>query len=64
MFDKFLARKILNKLGKEITSAASTMDLSEVRTQLQRALNDLTFMYDILHLDEIQMIDISKPKTN
>lgn len=64
MFDKFLARKILNKLGKEITSAASTMDLSEVRTQLQRALNDLTFMYDILHLDEIQMIDIGKPKTN
>ena len=64
MFDKFLVRKILNKLGKEITSAASTMDLSEVRTQLQRALNDLTFMYDILHLDEIQMIDIGKPKTN
>lgn len=64
MFDKFLARKILNKLGKEITSAASTMDLSEVRKELQRALNDLTFMYDILHLDEIQMIDISKPKTN
>lgn len=64
MFDKFLARKILNKMGKEIASAASTMDLSEVRTELQRALNDLTFMYDILHLDDIQMIDICKPKSN
>lgn len=64
MFDKFLARKILNKMGKEITSAASSMDLNQVRTDLQRALNDLTFMYDILHLDEIQMIDILNPKTN
>ena len=64
MFDKFLARKILNKMGKEITSASSTMDLNTVKSELQRALNDLTFMYDILHLDEIQMIDISKPKTD
>lgn len=61
MFDKFLARKILNKIGKEVVSARSTSDLNVVSAELQKALNDLTFMYDVLHLDDIQMIDISNP---
>ena len=64
MFDKFLARKILNKIGKEVVSARSTSDLNVISAELQKALNDLTFMYDVLHLDEIQMIDISNPSTN
>lgn len=62
MFDKFLARKMLNKIGKEIVNARTTMDLNVVSSELQKALNDITFMYDILHLDDIQIIDISKPE--
>ena len=52
------------KKGKEIVKGMSSSNQDEVREQLQKALNDITFMYDILHLDDIQMIDISKPKTN
>lgn len=67
MFDQTLARRFLNKIGKEIVKGMSSSNQDEVREQLQKALNDITFMYDILHLDEIECIDIgsSNPtKTN
>ena len=63
MFDAALARKILNKIGKELVNAMTTAE-GETRNEIQRALNDITFMYDILHLDEIEVIDISKQPTN
>lgn len=63
MFDATLARKILNKIGKELVNAMTTAE-GETRNEIQRALNDITFMYDILHLDEIEVIDISKQPTN
>lgn len=59
MFDATLARKILNKIGKELVNAMQTAE-GETRNEIQRALNDITFMYDILHLDEIEVMDISK----
>ena len=64
MFDKVLARRVLNKLGKELVNAFTKATDQEQREQLQKAINDLTFMYDILHLDEIEVIDISKQPTN
>lgn len=63
MFDKVLARRVLNKLGKELVNAFTLATDQEQREQLQRAINDLTFMYDILHLDDIEVIDISKQPT-
>ena len=62
MFDKFLARKILNKIGKEVVNAQASSDMDLISRELQKAINDIGFMYDILHLDEIQMIDISQNK--
>lgn len=63
MFDATLARKILNKIGKELVNAMQTAE-GETRNEIQCALNDTTFMYDILHLDEIEVMDISKKPTN
>ena len=63
MFDATLARKILNKIGKELVNAMQTAE-GDTRNDIQRALNDITFMYDILHLDEIEVVDISKKPTN
>lgn len=63
MFDKVLARRVLNKIGKELVNAMQTAE-GETRNEIQRAFNDVTFMYDILHLDDIEVIDISKQPTN
>jgi hypothetical protein len=54
---------MLNKIGKELVNAMQTAE-GEARNEIQRALNDVTFMYDVLHLDEIEVIDISKKPTN
>lgn len=60
MFDKDLARRFMIKINKEVVEAFAATDNPDVRSQLQRAINDITFMYDILHLnDNIQVIDIS-----
>ena len=63
MFDASLARRILNKIGKELVNAMSTAE-GEARNEIKRALNDVAFMYDVLHLDDIEMINISKKPTN
>lgn len=63
MFDASLARRILNKIGKELVNAMGEAE-GNARNEIQRALNDITFMYDILHLDDIEVIDISKKPTN
>lgn len=62
MIDLSLARRVLNKAGKELTKALADTVLSPDATVLvQKALDDVNFMYDILHLDEIDVIDIRKP---
>lgn len=57
--DADLARRILNKANKEMVSAMVSCRDQETRGYLQKAMNDLTFMYDVLHLDEVRMIDIN-----
>ena len=64
MYDQDLARRFLNKIGKEVVAAMSSLNQDEIRNNLQKALNDVTFMYDILHLNEIECIDISSNPTN
>jgi len=65
MIDLSLARRVLNKAGKELTKALADTVLSPDATVLvQKALDDVNFMYDILHLDEIDAIDIRKNPTN
>lgn len=56
--DPELARRILNKANKSLVEAFSHSNQSEVRYEIQRAMNDLTFMYDVLHLDKIEVINI------
>ena len=63
MYDQDLARRFLNKIGKEVVAAMSSLNQDEIRNNLQKALNDVTFMYDILHLNEIECIDISSNPT-
>lgn len=57
--DADLARRILNKTNKELVAAMCSGKETEMRSHLQNALNTLTFMYDILHLDELELIDIN-----
>lgn len=65
MFDKVLARRVLNKIWKEVMEAFKVSTDPDVRLQLQRAINDLNFMPDILHLEDLEVIDISnKPQLN
>lgn len=63
MFDKVLARRILNKIWKEVMEGFKVSTDPEVVRPLQRALNDLDFMADILHLEDLEVIDISKQPT-
>lgn len=60
MYDPILARRVLNKANKELVAGMSNCTDAFVRECIQKAFNDLTFMYDVLHLDEeLKMIDIS-----
>lgn len=62
MYDKDLARRFLMKINKEVVNAFVLAEEPGQRSELQKAINDITFMYDILHLnDDIQVIDISNP---
>lgn len=62
MFDKDLAKRFLVKINKEVVNAFVMAENQDQRSELQRAINDITFFYDILHLnDDIQVIDISNP---
>lgn len=65
MYDAELTIKMLSKMGKEIVGAMETEEVKEQRQLLQKLLNDLGFLYDILHLSDIsdiQMIDINPTK--
>lgn len=64
MIDLSLARRMLNKIGKELVNAMNATSGETQNNEIQRALNDIAFMYDILHLDEIEVMDISKKPTN
>lgn len=62
MYDKDLARRFLVKINKEVVNAFVLAENNDQRAELQKAINDITFMYDILHLnDDLKMIDIINP---
>lgn len=62
MYDKDLARRFLMKINKEVVNAFVLAEEPGQRSELQKAINDITFMYDILHLnDDLKVIDISNP---
>lgn len=62
MIDLSLARRVLNKAGKELSKTlADTVISPDAAVLIQKALDDVTFLFDILHLDEIDAIDIRKP---
>lgn len=61
MIDLTLARRILNKVQKELLELNELSDDLELASRIQSISSKIDLMYDILHLDEIEMIDI-KPK--
>lgn len=69
MFDADLAIRVMNKLGKELVTAMTSDNPEEIRTQLQKAINDHGLLYDVLHLGPgwddtphtLQVINISNP---
>lgn len=64
MIDLSLARRVLNKAGKELSKALADTVLSpDAAVLVQKALDDVTFMFDILHLDELEAIDIRRNPT-
>lgn len=57
-FDKNLAARVINKIGKEIAAAMNEEDPEELKKRLRRALNDLNFLPDVLHFyDDIDVIN-------
>lgn len=66
MIDLYLARKHMAKLGRALIEAYTSRDDEVINKALQTAINEQTFLIDILHLDEIQALDItpSKPNSN
>lgn len=65
MIDLSLARRVLNKAGKELSKALADTVLSpDAAVLVQKALDDVTFMFDILHLDELEAIDIRRNPSN
>ena len=58
--DGNLAMRVLNKANKSLVAAMCSCRDDETRGHIQMAINTLTFMYDVLHLDEIELIDINK----
>lgn len=61
MFDKWLARKMLNKIQKDnIELLQSLGSITENQQKLlQHIIGELDLMYDILHLNDIEIINPS-----
>ena len=57
--DSKLALKVLNNANKAVVAAMVSCKDQETRDHIQRAINNLTFLYDVLHLDEIEVININ-----
>lgn len=60
MIDHGLAIRYLNRIGRNLVDGMSKTDDPEVRKYFQEALNNLSFTYDILHLNEVELIDIKQ----
>lgn len=60
MIDTGLAIRYLNRTGRDLVDGMSKTNDPEVRKYFQEALNNLSFTYDILHLNEVEVIDIKQ----
>lgn len=58
-FDDQLAVKILNRMGKGLVQAQIENNNSQVSDILEKVFNDLVLMYDVLHVNEIDVININ-----
>lgn len=60
MIDTGLAIRYLNRTGRDLVDGMSKTNDPEVRKYFQEALNNISFIYDILHLNEVEIIDIKQ----
>lgn len=58
-FDDQLAVKILNRMGKGLVQAQIENNNHQVSDLLEKVFNDLVLMYDVLHVNEIDVININ-----
>lgn len=63
MIDLSLARRFLNKIQKELLEIQELSNDLELDARIASISSKLDLMYDILHLDEIEMIDIRPKQT-
>lgn len=56
MIDKWLARRVLNKVQKDLLKAQEA-GTDEAMSYVMKAYSELDLMYDILHLDEVDIIE-------
>lgn len=60
MFDKELARKFLNKIQKDAIELDCSIDKQE--RLIKGIISKIDLMYDILHLDDIEVINPNRGK--
>lgn len=60
MIDHGLAVRYINRVARDLVDGMSKCNDPETRRYFQEALNNVTFLYDILHLNELEIIDIKK----
>ena len=59
MVDFDLTRKFLNKIQKDVVELEQTIDLFNDKQEqlIKRIIGELDLMYDVLHLDELTVIN-------
>ena len=60
MIDTGLAVRYLNRVGRDMVDGMSKCDDPELRRYFQETLNNVAFLFDILHLNELELIDIKQ----
>ena len=64
LFDKELARKFLNKIQKDAIELDCSIDTFNDKQErlLKGIISKIDLMYDILHLDDIEVINLNRGK--
>lgn len=57
MIDKWLARKVLNTIQKKLVKVENMVTDAELTMEIRSCISKLDLMYDILHLDEVDIIE-------
>lgn len=58
-FDDLLAYRMLNKINKQLVEAQTKSTEPEVSALINRTFQDVTFLYDVLHIREVDVININ-----